>query len=111
VEGTPCDFRVARPFPPDIDLNFAIDGTARTLRDAATVTHRASRRRLTVRATAPGVQIYGGKFLAAGGSFPAHAGFCIEPQYFPDSPNQPGFAVPRIDAGGDYRETVEYTLA
>lgn len=111
VAGSAFDFRVARPFPPDIDLNFAVDGSAHALRDVATVTHADSQRRLTVRATAPGVQIYGGKFLAGGGRFPAHAGFCIEPQYFPDAPNQAGFTVPRIDAGGEYRETVEYTLA
>ena len=49
--------------------------------------------------------------LAAGGCFPAHAGFCIEPQYFPDAPNRPGFAVPRVDAATDYREVVEYSFA
>jgi aldose 1-epimerase len=110
VEGSAFDFRVARQFPPDIDLNFAVDGSASALREVATVTHADSQRRLAVRATAPGVQIYGGKFLAGGGRFPAHAGFCIEPQYFPDAPNQPGFALPRIDASGEYREVVEYTL-
>ena len=39
VEGSPFDFRVPRPFPPDIDLNFAIDGSPKELRDVATVTH------------------------------------------------------------------------
>jgi aldose 1-epimerase len=111
VEGSPFDFRVPRPFPPDIDLNFAIDGSLKELRDVATVTHVDSRRRLTVRATAPGAQIYGGKYLADGGRFLAHAGFCIEPQYFPDAPNQSGFAVPRIDERAEYREAVEYTFA
>jgi aldose 1-epimerase len=110
VEGSPLDFRVPRLFPPDIDLNFAIDGSPGDLRDVAIVTHLDLQRRLTVRATAPGVQIYGGKYLADGGRFPPHAGFCIEPQYFPDAPNQPGFAVPRIDETREYREAVEYTL-
>jgi aldose 1-epimerase len=110
VEGSPFDFRVARPFPPDIDLNFVIDGDSKALRAVAKVTHADSQRSLTVRATAPGVQIYGGKFLASGGRFPAHAGFCIEPQYFPDAPNQVDFAVPRIDVNENYREVVEYTL-
>jgi aldose 1-epimerase len=111
VEGSPFDFRSSRLFPPDIDLNFAIDGSPGDLRDVATVAHGDSQRSLTVRATAPGAQIYGGKQLADGGRFPSHAGFCIEPQYFPDAPNQPGFAVPRIDETGQYRETVEYGLA
>ncbi len=57
------------------------------------------------------VEVIGhGKYLADGGRFLAHAGFCIEPQYFPDAPNQSGFAVPRIDERGEYREVVEYTL-
>lgn len=111
VDGSPFDFRVPRPFPPDIDMNFAIDGSPGELRDVAMVTHVDSQRRLTVRATAPGAQIYGGKYLAEGGRFPAHAGFCIEPQYFPDAPNQSGFTVPRIDETGEYRELVEYMLA
>jgi len=111
VDDTPFDFRDPRPLPPNIDMNFAIDGSAGELRDVATVTDADSRRRLAVRATAPGVQVYGGKYLANGGRLPAHAGFCLEPQYFPDAPNQPGFAVPRIDEGRGYREVVEYTLS
>jgi aldose 1-epimerase len=109
VEGSPFDFRIPRPFPPDIDLNFAIDGSPGDLREVATITH--SQRRLSVRATAPGAQIYGGKYLADGGRFPAHAGFCIEPQYFPDAPNQSRFAVPRVGETAEYREAVEYTFA
>ena len=111
VDGGAFDLRVPRPFPPDIDMNFAVDGNPGDLRDVATVTHVDSQRRLAVRATTPGVQIYGGKYLTNGGRFPAHAGFCIEPQYFPDAPNQTGFAVPRIDEIGEYREAVEYTLS
>lgn len=110
VQDTPFDFRAPRPFPRDIDLNFAVDGNPRELRDVAAVTHGDSKRCLIVRATAPGVQIYGGKFLANGGRFAAHAGFCIEPQYFPDAPNQPGFTVPRIDVNANYHEAVEYRL-
>jgi aldose 1-epimerase len=111
VDGSPFDLRVPSSFPPDIDMNFAIDGSPGGLRDVATVTHVDLQRRLAVRATAPGVQVYGGKYLANGGHFPAHAGFCIEPQYFPDAPNQSGFAVPRINQSGEYREAVEYTLS
>lgn len=110
VDGGRFDFREPRPFPLDIDMNFAVDGRLGDLRDVAIVTHQESGRGLRVRATAPGVQIYSGQGLAAAGRFPANAGFCIEPQYFPDAPNQAGFAVPRIDAGGEYREVVEYTL-
>jgi aldose 1-epimerase len=111
VDGSSFDLRVPRTFPPDIDMNFAIDGSPGHLREVATITHTDSQRRLAIRATAPGAQIYGGKYLARGRHFPAHAGFCVEPQYFPDAPNQSGFAVPRIDQTGEYREVVEYALA
>jgi len=111
VDGGPFDLRVARPFPPDIDVNFVIDGHPGDLRDVAMIAHMDSQRRLGIRATAPGAQIYGGKYLGGGGRFPAHAGFCVEPQYFPDAPNQADFAVPRIDETGQYREVVEYALA
>jgi aldose 1-epimerase len=111
VDGSAFDLRAPRPFPPDIDINFAIDGSPGDLREVATITDTASQRRLSIHATAPGAQIYGGKHLAKGGRFPSHAGFCVEPQYFPDAPNQSGFAVPRVDETGEYRETVEYTLA
>jgi aldose 1-epimerase len=110
VADTPFDLRQPRPFPPDIDLNFVVDGPPGTLRDVATVDHPASGRRLHVRATASGVQVYGGRNLGQGGRFAAHAGFCLEPQYFPDAPNQTGFAVPRVDSDTPYREVVEYTL-
>jgi aldose 1-epimerase len=110
VDGSAYDFREPRPFPGDIDLNFVVNGSPGDLRDIATVSHGASGRHLGIRATAPGVQIYGGANMGKGGRFPANAGFCIEPQYFPDAPNQPGFAVPRIDEDNAYREVVEYTL-
>jgi len=101
VAGTPFDFRAPRPFPPEIDLNFAVDGEPGTLRPVAEVRDPRSGRTLVVRATAPGVQVYGG-----GGS----GGFCVEPQYFPDSPNQPAFAAPVVDPDHPYEETVEYRL-
>jgi aldose 1-epimerase len=111
VDGSSFDLRAPRPFPPDIDINFAVDGKPGDLREVATITDTHSQRRLAIRATAPGAQIYGGRFLGKGLHFAAHAGFCVEPQYFPDAPNQSGFAVPRLDETGEYRETVEYTLA
>jgi aldose 1-epimerase len=110
VDGSTFDLRAPRPFPPDIDINFAIDGSPGDLREVATITDTDSQRRLAIRATAPGAQIYGGKYLARGRRFPAHGGFCVEPQYFPDAPNQSAFSVPRIDETGEYRQVVEYAL-
>jgi aldose 1-epimerase len=56
-------------------------------------------------ATAPGVQFYSGNFLdgsthgKSGTAYQQHAGLCLEPQYFPDSPNQPGFPCATLRPG------------
>ena len=39
VDGSSFDLRAPRSFPPDIDINFAIDGSPGDLREVATMTH------------------------------------------------------------------------
>lgn len=104
------DYRTPKPFGPDLDLNFVVDGQAGTLRPVAEISDPLSGRRMRVRATAPGVQVYGGGALGGGGAYEAHAGFCIEPQYFPDSPNQAAFTTPLARPGQPYEEFVEIEL-
>ena len=38
-------------------------------------------------------------------------GIALEPQKFPDSPNQPGFASARVDPGKPYRHIMIYRLS
>jgi aldose 1-epimerase len=40
-----------------------------------------------------------------------HAGLCLEPQHFPDSPNQPGFAVPVLRPGQQYHSSTIWQFA
>jgi len=110
VEGTPLDFhhltaiglrigahdeqlRVAGGY----DHNFVLNGATGTLREAAFAVDPASGRTLTVLTTEPGVQFYSGNFLTgtmkgySGKFYKKHAGFCLETQHFPDSPNRPEF--------------------
>lgn len=110
VTGTPFDFRLPRQIgerigQPDkqlrhgsgYDHNFALntpDGKA--LRRAARVCEPESGRVLELWTQEPGVQFYSGNFLdgtlaGKGRSYPLRSGFCLEPQHFPDSPNQPQF--------------------
>lgn len=110
VAGTPFDYRDPRPFDGDLDTNFVVDGDPGNLRPVAEVCDPVSMRFLRVRATAPGVQVYGGQNLGAGKRFNAYGGLCLEAQYFPNSPNQPQFASPRIDPDHPYREVVEYSF-
>jgi aldose 1-epimerase len=45
---------------------------------------------------------YGGRLYGP------YAGLCLEPQRFPDSPNQPGFTDASLQPSQTYRQTTEY---
>ena len=56
----------------------------------------------------PGVQLYTGNFLSSvegkgGKPMNKHAGFCLETQSWPDTPNQPAFPSCTYKAGEEYR--------
>jgi aldose 1-epimerase len=129
VEGTPFDFRSpvtlwARIEADDeqlrrtrgYDHTFVIDGWNKGLREIAEVRERAWGRRMIVRTTEPGVQLYSGNYLdgirgKGGASYGRRAGFCLEAQHFPDSPNQPAFPSTRLSPSEVYRQTTEYVFA
>jgi aldose 1-epimerase len=55
----------------------------------------------------PGVQFYSGNFLddslqCKGRRYAYRGGFCLEPQHFPDSPNQPAFPSTILRPGEQY---------
>ncbi|MDR0374164.1 MAG: galactose mutarotase [Treponema sp.] len=105
VDMTPFDFRLWKPIGVDIDKTapaagydhcYVIDGSPGKLRPAAEVFERSSGRIMRVFTTQPGVQFYTGNHLRGiagktGSVYNAHAGFCLETQHFPDSPNKPQF--------------------
>jgi aldose 1-epimerase len=59
--------------------------------------------------TEPGLQVYGGNVFdgtlrgKGGTPYQAGAGLALEPQKFPDTPNQPHFGSARLDPGQTYR--------
>jgi aldose 1-epimerase len=125
VDGTPLDLReptrigdAVRLDHPQlrqargIDHNFAVSGSG--LRELATV--RAAGLRLAVSSDAPGVQAYTGNFLdgtAAGTSGSLYRqgdGLALEPQAFPDSPNQPTFASVVLSPGETYQRKILWRL-
>ena len=67
---------------------------------------------LRVYTTMPGVQFYSGNYLE--GIVPGHDGqlyqkrqaFCLEPEYFPDGPNQSGFPCSLLKPEETFRETM-----
>ena len=113
VEGTPFDFREAKPIGRDIeqddqqltfgggyDHNWVLnreDASGETLEMAAVLYEPSSGRRMEVLTTEPGLQFYCGNFLngvlkgKSGKPYEYRGALCLETQHFPDSPNQPNF--------------------
>lgn len=132
VAGTVFDFRAPRLVAlglrdgrdPQIvigrgyDHNFALDkGQTAEPQLAARLEDPVSGRVLEVLSTEPGVQFYTGNFLdgtvlgRGGHVYRMGDGIALEPQKFPDSPNQPGFASARVDPGKPYRHIMIYRLS
>ena len=80
----------------------------------ARVVEPQSGRTLEVETTEPGVQLYSGNSLGpriVGKSdrpYGRHAGFCLETQHFPDSPNRPEFPSTILRPGDKYRSRTVY---
>jgi aldose 1-epimerase len=95
------------------DHNFVLDRDGDGLQVVARVHDPRSGRTLEVRTTEPGVQFYTGNMLdgsqlgKGGHPYGRRAGFCLETQHFPDSPNHPAFPSTILRPGQPYRsETV-----
>jgi aldose 1-epimerase len=121
VSGTPFDFRTPRivgdrieEVGPGYDHNFVVkmehDGK---LAKMAELTHFDTGRKMILYSSKPGVQFYTGNFLdgmqtTSAATYTKHFGLCLEPQFFPDSPNQPRFPSPRLDPGQVYKHDIVY---
>ena len=114
VSGTIYDFQSPRVVGPDIfDINYVLarngKGRAALVR-GATLRSLANGVGMEIWTTEPGLQFYDGHALSSscGG---ARAGLCLEPQGFPDAPNQPGFPSVIVRPGIPYRQVTEYRFA
>jgi len=127
VEGTPLDFtefntigsrieEVDKKFHGGYDHNFIITKSAEPLSMACKVVEPESGRVMEIYATMPGVQFYSGNFLDGfkgknGKAYQQHYAFCIEPQYYPDSPNKPNFPSCILEAGEERTEIITYKFS
>ena len=128
VEGTPMDLRTPRPFSAHMDddfdqlvwgrgydHNYVLDGELGTLHPAAQVRAEESGITLTASTTLPGMQLYTANWLTdrkgKGGAHyaPRHA-FCLETQFFPDSPNKREFPSCILRAGQPFRHETRFTF-
>jgi aldose 1-epimerase len=129
VAGTPFDFRSPRAIGARIDADdaqlrhgggydhcFVLDAPPGGLRRAARVYEPGSGRVLELFTEEPGVQFYSGNFLdgslrGKGHTYDHRSGFCLEPQHFPDSPNQPGFPNTILRPGARYATQSEFRFS
>jgi len=128
VAGTPFDFTSPRRIGESIgadneqlrfgggyDHNFILSNTPRTLTKAAEVYERTTGRRMEVWTTEPAVQFYTGNHITdempskqEGRNLCRHAGFALETQHTPDSPNQAIFPSTILYPGREYKSLTEY---
>lgn len=124
VKATPLDFTVSKKVGLDIngikggyDHNFILNKNHDEISLAAKVFEPNSGRIMEVFTTEPGIQFYSGNFLDGtlkgkfGKSYQKHAGFCLEAQHFPDSPNHAHFPSTRLNPGEIYRQVTVYKFS
>ena len=126
VEGTPFDFRVAKPIGRDIekdckqlvfgqgyDHNFALDKETDGVEKVAEAYAPESGIVMEVHTDCVGVQLYTGNFMEGQIGKKGHLhhrrdGFCLETQYYPNSINEPNFASPITEAKEAYKTITIY---
>ncbi|NVO86236.1 aldose epimerase family protein [Hymenobacter terrestris] len=123
VAGTAMDFRqphtigariaqVPGPPPGGYDHNWVLNGQG--MRPVARVYEPVSGRTLEVHTDQPGLQFYSGNQLNGsltgknGQWYGQYAGFCLETQHFPDSPNHPNFPSTVLRPGETLRTSTAY---
>jgi len=130
VNATPMDFTTPVPIGARInddyeplhlaggyDHNYVLNKSDQALTLAAQVHEPLSGRVMDVHTTEPGIQLYTGNFLdttvigKGGVAYDKHAGFCLETQHFPNSPNRPNFPSTLLTPGQTYTQTTIYTCS
>jgi len=124
VKNIPLDFRQPLAIGARInqvkggyDHNYVLNQADGSLRLVASVHEPLSGRTMEVHTTKPGMQFYSGNFLTSaihgksGKTYDKHYAFCLETQYFPDSPNQPQFPNSILRPGERYYHKTVYSFS
>ncbi len=128
VAGGPADFTVPKPLGRDMfaqdhliqacggfDHNFCVDGEG--FRKAAQAYEVESGRVMEVWSDMPGIQLYTFNRVEAplvgkdGLPMEPHTAFCLETQFYPDSPNQPGFPYQPLAPGVPFHTKTLYRFS
>ncbi len=134
VEGTPFDFRTAKAIGKDIrvadeqlkkgggtdkefggyDHNWVFSDWDGSMKHQVHVYDPVSGRTLDISTEEPGIQFYAGNFMdgtmkgKGGKPIPHRYVMALEPQHFPDSPNQPNFPNTILKPGETYKTASIY---
>ena len=131
VAGTPFDFTKAKTIGKDIDQtneqlkfgkgydhNFVLNGTkVDGLNHAVTVKGDKSGIVMDIYTQEPGIQFYSGNFMSEkvtlknGVKDSFRTGICLEPQHYPDAPNQPNFPSTVLNPGDTYTTKSVYKFS
>ncbi|MEI8290108.1 MAG: aldose epimerase family protein [Verrucomicrobiota bacterium] len=130
VSGTPFDFRKPATIGSRINdsdpvlqygsgynHNWIIDKPLGQYGLHARVVEHGSGRTMEVWSEEPGLQFYAGNSLdgsvkgKGGVAYQSHAGFCMEPQHYPDSPNKPQFPSVVLKPGETYHNIIIYKFS
>jgi aldose 1-epimerase len=134
VQGTPLDLRdptlIADRLTSDFGtlracggfdqcfvINYAEPTMAEGLKPCARVTSPATGIAMEIHSSYPGLQFYTANHdlppaLGKGGAvYRKHGSFCLEPQFFPNSPNIAQFPSTLVRPGEVYRQNVEFRFS
>jgi aldose 1-epimerase len=130
VAGTPLDFRRMKAIGRDItksfrqlilahgyDQNWVLNRHGSGVQLAAQAIDPASGRELSAYTDEPGVQLYTSNFLVGdlvgttGRTYRQSAGFTLETQHFPNSPNQPNFPSTTLEPGHPFDSTTVFKFS
>lgn len=129
VKGTPLDLRKFKKIRAGVeaesqlivdafggyDHNFVLPNSDNSIIRAATVYDPVSGRSMEVFTSEVGMQFYTGNFIdnekGKSGVYNKHAGFCLETQHYPDSPNNAHFPTIELLPGDVYTSATIYRFS
>ncbi len=113
VSNTVFDLREGRKVGEVMDdivnTNYAFVQAGNENVPMAVLTDSKSCRTLTISSSYPGMQLYFGSFL--GGRFSPYQGICLEPQYFPNSPNNDHFPSAKLEPDEMFKHSIKYAFS
>lgn len=115
VQGTKFDYRSPRTPDDDLDHNFCLGSERVACRRVGSVS--SEHVQLEIETTEPGLQVYSGGGIDTkpwkgheGVPYTRNAGLAIEPQCWPDTPNQDGFPDAILQPGELYEQVTKFHI-